>query len=73
MLKKPLGELAFHLDEIRALKERVKAKLKSVKDKFPMFENAKETGEFHVDKSIYNALFASSDKRQLVDFMSQVI
>ena len=44
-LKKPLGDLAFHLDEIRALKELVKAKLKSVRDKFPSFEAAKETGE----------------------------
>ena len=43
-LKKPLGDLAFHLEEIRALKERVKAKLRSVKDRFPLFEAAKETG-----------------------------
>ena len=35
----------MHLAELRALKELVKKKLAAVKDKFPQFEAAKDTGK----------------------------
>ena len=46
-LKKPYDELGMHLAELRALKELVKKKLAAVKDKFPQFEAAKDTGTVH--------------------------
>ena len=44
-LKKPYDELGMHLAELRALKELVKKKLAAVKENFPQFEAAKDTGK----------------------------
>ena len=47
-LKQPYDDLGDQLKELRKLKEKVKAKLKAVTAKFPVFEKAKEIGSYSV-------------------------